>query len=359
MGILRRLLWVLAVLWWVPAGAQTGVTDAGSALDTATARLRSVPREVVLDGVVEAVKQSTVSAQISGRIEQINFDVDDYVPRGAVLLRFRDKEERARLEQAQATLNEARARFNQAQADYERIKNIYAKKLVSKSELDKATAQLKSARARLESAQARVKEAREQLDHTVVRAPYSGIVVKRFVEVGETASAGQPLMTGLSLEQLRAVVSVPQEYVDAVRRAGKARVFEASPDLGDIPTGKLTIFPYADPDTHTFRVRIELPDVPRGLYPGMMIKAAFDVGQRKRLLVPRQAVTHRSEVTAVYVVDAKGRVHFRQVRAGRNVAPDLTEVLAGLQAGEKVALDPIRAGVVLKQQWAEAGTLHE
>ncbi|MEJ2686351.1 MAG: efflux RND transporter periplasmic adaptor subunit [Gammaproteobacteria bacterium] len=346
----RLIVLPILLLWSALAGAGQGSV---AALDTATAQSRVVAREQVLDGVVEAVSQSTVSAQISGRITAVNFDVDDFVPKGAVLVRFRDNELRARLEQAQASLKEAQARFVQARADHQRISDVYRKRLVAKARLDQATAELKAARARLDAAKARVNEAREQLDHTVVKAPYSGIVIKRSVEPGETARVGQPLMTGLSLEHLRVAVPVPQQYIDAVRRIGRARFVAPLPPGSEVTVGKLTVFPYADPATHTFRVRVDLPAAPHGLYPGMLAKVAFTTGERRRLLVPQQAVVHRSEVTAVYVLAADGSLGFRQVRAGRALANGMTEILAGLDAGERVALDPVRAGVLLKQQRAE------
>jgi len=96
-------------------------------------------------------------------------------------------------------------------------------------------------------------------------------------------------------------------------------------------------------------------DLPEGghedVYPGMFAKVAFATGEAQVLLVPAAAVVHRSEVTAVYVIDAQGNVRFRQIRTGA-VHGDKVEVLAGLSTGERVALDPIRAGVYLKEQRA-------
>jgi multidrug efflux pump subunit AcrA (membrane-fusion protein) len=93
-------------------------------------------------------------------------------------------------------------------------------------------------------------------------------------------------------------------------------------------------------------VRLELPDGQFGLYPGMFVKAAFAIGETERLLVPTQAVLRRSEVTAVYVVGPDG-VRLRQVRVGQHFG-DSVEILSGLVAGEKVALDPVRAGMAAK-----------
>ena len=346
----RALLGALLCLAAIPLTARAGVP-----FQTAPAVEKEVPQERIFDGTVEAVHQATVSAQTSGRITEINFDVDDFVKQGEVLLRFRDTEQRARLDAAQASLREAQARFAQAQKEYDRIKNIFARKLVSKAAMDNATAELRAARARLEAGQANVKQAQEQLDHTVVRAPYSGIVVKRQVEVGETANVGQPLMTGLSLEHLRATVALPQSFIQKVRDNRHAYVVLPGQDGKRLDAQSLVIFPYADSSSHTFKVRVELPPGLQGLYPGMLIKIAFVTGRDKQLVVPASAVVHRGEVTGVYVVSGDGDVALRQIRIGRRVG-DLIEVLAGLDAGEQVALDPIAAGVYLKKQLAGAGS---
>jgi len=109
----------------------------------------------------------------------------------------------------------------------------------------------------------------------------------------------------------------------------------------------MTIVPAADPRTHTTRVRLELPAEVRGVYPGVYARAHFVIGKAPRLLVPRAAIVRRSEVTAVYVVDEQGRAHMRQVRLGGAGDEASVEVLAGLKPGERVALEPIKAGMAL------------
>lgn len=327
----------------------SGVT-AGQTLPFPVAAVteQSILQEQLFDATVEAVNQSTVSAQVAGRIESIDVDVDDYVAKDAVILRFRSPEQRAGVEATQATLREAQARHQEAAAQFARMQSVYEKHVVSKSALDQASADLRAAKARLDAAQAGLIQSQEQLSHTEVRAPYSGIVVKRHVQVGESVNPGQPLITGLSLDSLRAVADVPQTLIDAVRSRNAAHVLLPGPDAGTVAVSGLTIFPYADPQTHSFKVRVSLPAGMRGIYPGMLIKVAFATGELTTVLVPAQAVVHRSEVTAVYVVDKDDHVALRQVRVGRRHDPGRIEVLAGLQAGERVALDPIRAGVYLK-----------
>jgi hypothetical protein len=107
----------------------------------------------------------------------------------------------------------------------------------------------------------------------------------------------------------------------------------------------VTVVPSADPRTHTTQVRLELPADTKGLFPGVFARAYFATGKAPRLMVPRQAVIHRSEVTAVYVVDDAGAPSLRQVRLGTASDEQSIEVLAGIKRGEKVALDPVKAGM--------------
>jgi RND family efflux transporter MFP subunit len=307
-------------------------------LATAAARYVETPQQRVLDAVIEAVKQATVSAQTSGRVIEINYDVDDYVEKGSILLRFRDKEQRARFDAAQAN-------FEEAQSDYKRTTELFEKKLVAKAMLDKAEARLKAARAERD-------QAKENLEHTQVRAPYSGIVVQRHIEIGETAAVGQKLFTGLSLESLRATVNVPQDIINTIRSKQQAQVIIDRDGGKSVTAESLTISPYADPITHTFTVRVNLPAGDYQIYPGMFVKVAFALDEVQQLVVPVSAVSQRSEVSAVYVVDDKQRVHYRQVRIGQQQDQDQAVILAGLKEGERVALEPLHAVVRYKEQQA-------
>ena len=318
-----------------------------ASLATAPAEYHTLPREYRLDGVVEAVNRTTVSAQTQGQVEEILYDVDDYVEKGAVIARLKDTEHRAQVAQAAADLKSANAKLQQAKEEYDRVKGLYATKNVSDSAMDKATADLESAKAALDAATARLEQSQEQLRYTEVRAPYSGIVTHRHVELGEMASPGQPIMTGVSLEQLRVIVDVPQSVIPAVRRGGIVRVY--LPDDQVVESSQITIFPFADPGSNTFKVRVDLPEGTRVLFPGMYVKTGFVVGEKQDLVIPREAVVYRSEVTGVYVVGEGDHVHFRQIRLGRAL-DGAVAVLAGLTEGERVALDPIAAGVVLKSQ---------
>ena len=326
--------------------------NAGSKLETAEVTLQLLSREFRLDGVVEAIHKATISAQTRGTVQQILVDVDDYVEKGAIIVHLKDVSQQAQLKKALAGEKEAISHLLKAKDEYKRVKDVYAKKVVSKSEMDAATHALSAAKARLESARASLEEAREQLSYTRVKAPYSGIVTQRHVEVGENVQPGAPLMTGVSLDKLRVNVDVPQSLINKIRQFEKAYVYIKSwigDELNQLAVEKITIFPIADPASNTFKVRLDLPEGIRGLFPGMFVKASLVTGEKQVLMVPKQSIVFRSEVTAVYVLADDGAINFRHIRMG-SISNNSQVVLAGLVAGEKVALDPIRAGIVLMQQ---------
>jgi RND family efflux transporter MFP subunit len=343
-GLLRSSIHRTALL--TLAARMATAAAAEIPLATVTVGYETAPRERVWDGTVEAVNQATVSAQTSGRVAEIFYDVDDFVEAGAPIMRFTDAEQRAALDSARGALEEAEARAAEADNEFTRIAAMFENGTVARARFDQAQANRGAAAARLESARAGVTNAEQQLQYTLVRAPYAGIVSRRHVEVGEIVRPGAPLMSGLSLEHVRVVVDVPQSMLAPIRTIGRANVYvgEGAPIAAD----SLTFFPVADAATNTFRVRASLPAAGVTLYPGTFVKIGFVVGETERLLLPTSAIVRRSELTAVYVVGDED-VTLRQIRVGRRYGDDI-EVLAGLEAQEAVAVDPVAAGVYLQGQ---------
>lgn len=362
-----------------------------SALKTAEAVEEQVVEYQILDGQIEAVNKSTVSAQTAGVISKLAYDVGDYVEKGALIARISSETQKSSLQQAQAGVSESRAaissasaavvqaeaatreataNYNAARAEFKRVKGLYEKRILTSSQYDQAEAAMKSTLARVQSAKANqsvakagltaarsglssakagLSKAGEQLGYTEVVAPYSGIVTERHVELGEVVSAGKPVMTGISLEEIRAVTHVPQRLINDVRKYNSARIY-INDDRTGIAVKELTIFPYADPTTNAFQVRASLDSAPQGLFPGVFVKMGFNVGSENQLVVPTSAIAYRSEVTGVYVIDDNGLPTLRQVRVGKLTTDGKIRILSGLDAGEKVAIDPVHAAVFLKMK---------
>ncbi len=325
--------------------------EANPPLETAKSEYREIPLEHLLDGVVEAVHQGTLSAQIQGQVLEIMFDVDDFVEKDSIVIRLRDTEQQAALVKARAELSTATARLNEAEKEKKRIAAVFKKGSISGSELDQANASLEEAIGRHKAAVAGLWQAQEQLEYTWIKAPFSGIVTQRHIEVGDTANPGQRLISGLSLDELRVSVNVPQSLIPTIRKRGKARI--NLPDKKIVEATSLTIFPYAQSGSNTFKVRLGLPQDITGLFPGMFIKTTFLIGKQKHLLIPQQTVVFRGEVTGTYVVTPNGKISFRYIRLGHKTEDGMISILAGLSPGEQVALDPVAAGTRLKRQIKE------
>lgn len=314
-----------------------GVTDA---------KMQTIAENRTFFGTIEAINQATVSAQTSGRVVEILADIDDYVDQGQVILKLNATNQKAAVDAAKSGFAEARVIFDEATAEQTRIAEIYRQGLISKSAADKTAAALDAAMARMNSAKAGLERAQENLEYTIVRAPYAGIVMQRHVDVGEIANPGQSLFTGLSLDKLRVVSWVPQSLATVVRSEQQIQVFTESGE--PLPVSSLTVFPYADPQTHSVKIRVDVAAEGKTLYPGMFVKLLVASGKRESLVIPSDAIVQRREVSAVYVSGPGTKLSLRHIRLGQQQG-GYTEVLSGLSEGEQVATDPMAAGIYLKE----------
>lgn len=324
---------------------------AWAALPFATAKVgyRNIDKSYSTEATVEAVRQSTVSAQVAGRITAVNFDVGDHVKAGQVIVRIDPSELSQAVAGSRAQVAQAEAQLVNAKANYERQAQLFQQKFISQAALDRATSEYRAAQAAAQAARAGAGQTSTVRSYTTLTAPFSGVVMARHVEVGEMASPGKPLMTGFDPDDLRVVANIPQYQLAEVQKAAKASV--EIPSLNKwIEARGITVLPSADTATHTVKVRLDLPaGASDGIIPGIYARAYFATGEARKLVIPNAAVLRRSEITAVYVVGANNRVSLRQVRLGDATPKGEVEVLAGLNPGDLIALDPVKAGIYAKR----------
>lgn len=334
------------------APAATPATALSSELPSALPRVltsaqvawRQVEATWAGEAVIEAERQSTVAAQTAGRVMSINFRPGDVVKQGQVIMRIDPRVAQQQVAGVKAQVTEARVGLENATREYERFKELFARNYVSRSQMDMAEANYKAAQARLNTMQASSGQAATTRAFADVTAPYSGVMSALHVEIGEMAAPGTPLATGFDPAWLRATTQVPQAWIDAVRRGNRALI-EVPGSAQWFTAARMVVIPSADSQTHTTEVRVYLPELAKGLLPGQFVRVHFVTGTARRLVIPAASVLRRSEVTGVYVLPEKGRPQLRQVRLGERQGDGSYEVLAGLREGEKVALDPVRAGL--------------
>lgn len=322
-GMNRCLMGCLLVLL-APLAAHAGV------LATAPVEAIGARPQHLLDGEVEAVRQSDIAAQVAGRIVELAVTEGDRVAEKALLVRI---DARAADEQLKAQ----RALLTEAEREYQRNRKLFAQAMISRTEMDRAEAKYNSVRAYAGAAAT-------ESDFFVLRAPYDGVVAAVDVELGDMAQPGRRLLRLYDPTAMRIRAFVPEGV--APRLAPQpAQVELPQPDGSAhvIPAAVATLLPVVDPATHTQELRIELPG-DTVLAPGQFVRVWLPLTGEEgvRLAIPAQAVVRRGEFHGVYVITADERVQLRQVRLGRAVGERI-EVLAGLLEGERVALDPIAA----------------
>lgn len=314
----------------------------------ATASLRPVGQGMVLDGALEAVKQSTLSAQASGRIAQLLVKAGDRVKVGQVLAVIDDRVTQAGVAQAQAGVAQADANLRNAEAQYKRTRDLQAQGFVAQAALDTADAQYKAAQAG--AAQARAGQTQSALAQGFTRltAPYDGFVLSTQAEAGDLAAPGVPVLTVYAPQPLRAVVHVPASRAALAQQSQQVEVLLPGANPRWVKPIAQTRLPAADPVSQTVEWRLDLgPDHATQQMPGQQVKVRFVSGAEERLVIPEAALLRRGELTAVYTVSATTPPSFvlRAVRVGTPHGEAGIEVLSGVKAGELVALDPVQAGL--------------
>lgn len=329
-------------------------TSGGVRAEVPTVRIeaRAVVPAIAAEATIEAVRQSTLAAQMPGRILELSADAGDRVRKGALLARIDPAEAAAAVAAAEAGIAQAESALANARAEYQRARSLVERKFLSQSALDNARAQFQAAEAQVRAARAQREQAATVRGYASVVSPLDGLVAARHIEPGEMAQPGRNLLTVYDPARMRAVADLaPQRLADLGTDGIRARV-----ELGDggrlIEAVALTVLPAADARTHTVRVRVDLPADLDRVVPGSFARVHFyapgapDLAAAGTVVIPVAAVLRRGELTAVYVAEGGGGFGLRQIRLGRMLAGgEAVEVLSGLKGDETLALDPVQAGI--------------
>ena len=334
---MKRLMPIIlaAVISTLPALAATPATYSVNA-NTHDGRYTAT-------GTVEAVRQGTLSAQVSGRVLEVLVRSGEAVKAGQSLVRIDAEDAVAAASAGAATASGASARLATARADFERAQRMQAQEYISVAALQKSEAALRSAEAEARATEATAGAANTRAGWRTVTAPYAGTITEVLVTAGDLASPGRPLVMLYAPGALRLVAQVPESVAGRLQAGKPAFVVGEDAARTPLQVSSWAVVGAVDAATHSVMVRAELP-VGTSLKPGQFVRLLLplSVGVAE-LRIPARAVLHRSEVDAVYVVDASGAVHLRQVRLGPGEGEEVV-VLAGLQGGEQIAVDPVAAG---------------
>lgn len=302
---------------------------------------RAVSTGSELDGVVEAVRQATVAAQATGRVASLLVKVGDKVRAGQVLATIDDRDTQTGVARSQAQVTQAEAELANAQAHVQRTRELRKQGFVSQAALDAAETQYKAAQAARAGAGAGAQQARLAQSFTQVTAPFDGYVMETLTQAGDLAVPGKPVAVVYAPQPLRVVVQVPASLGAQARSAQRIEL-----QMGNqwVQPAAQQGVAAADPVSQTLTWKMDVPAaLSDQLMPGQQTRVRFVGGTAQRMVVPQAAVLRRGELTAVYVAADKGFV-LKAVRLGPTHAEQV-EVLAGLKAGDAVAVNAIQAGL--------------
>lgn len=353
----QSLGWLLSAA--VVVSASVRAAEAVIQVPTASVQSGAAQGGFVLEGTVQAVKQATVAVPTSGRVTQLLVKAGDRVKAGQLLASVDDRDAAAAQSRSEAQVAQADAELSQARAAVERTRSLRQQGFVSPAALDAAEAQWRAAAAGQRAAVAGRTQSGVARSLSSATAPFDGIVANTLVEAGDLAVPGRPLLTLYAPQALRVVVFVPSSR-QAVAQAASGVMLGLPGGRWVAPTAR-SVLPTADAVSQTVEWRFDISAADAAavaLSPGQPVQVRFAAAaasgntnttpKASALTVPAGALMQRGELTAVYVA-APGDAGFvlRAVRRGAVAGAEAgrVEVLSGLKAGERVALDPVQAGL--------------
>jgi multidrug efflux pump subunit AcrA (membrane-fusion protein) len=344
-------------------------SDARAAIDVrvATAAVAAVPQTFEAGGVVAARMTAQMSPRIAAELRELTVQPGDRVRKGQILAVLDDRDLAANRARAHASVaaaqsgaasagaerESAEARLALARANHQRIEQLRDRNSATPQELDRATAELHMADAGVRAARARVDEASASItaaqaagrsadataSFSTIAAPFDGLVTNRLLEPGNMAAPGTPLLTVETTDGFRLEVQVDAARARALNVGDAVTVELEGQDEADTLTGRVVEVARAiDPGTHAFVVKIQLP-AGTAVRSGTFARARFERGERNALVVPESALVRRGQLSLVFVVDSSRHARMRAITPGAR-AGDSVEVLAGIQPGETVVVNP-------------------
>jgi len=336
-------------------------------VEVTTAHANQAGRAALLNasGYVTPRRRATIAAKITGQVNEVFAEEGMRVEPGQILATLDDSDARARLLSARAdrdataaTLGDLRVNLASAERDRRRMEELWKDAGISEQTLDQARTAADSLRARIalgeeqvRAAEAKIRVAQEDLDNTIVRAPFAGIVVSKDAQRGEMVSpisaGGGFTRTGIAtivdMNSLEIEVDVNESHIARVKPGQPVTaVLDAYPDW-QISAKVRTVIPTADRQKATVKVRVAFDRLDPRILPDMGVKVTFFGDEPStrptgatRLLVPRTAVREEGGSQVVYVY-RDGRVERRAVRLGPARGDD-QEVIAGLSDGEQIVV---------------------
>lgn len=292
------------------------------------------PRYESAIGAIKPVHEANVASKILARVLEVNVTAGKKVTAGEVLVKLSDDEQRARVQQAEAERDSMIAQLQLAKIEVTRARQLITSKSISQAELDTAMTRVQTTQAGVDRANRAVEEAKVYLDFATLVAPFTGIVVDKAVQPGDTVSPGQTLLTLYDPSHMQLVANVRESLATTLRVGQQLPARMESMGYECLATIS-ELVPRADVSSRSFEVKVTGP-CPPGVYSGMFGRILLPLEDEHLLLIPANTVQRVGQLTFVQVL-TENELSRRSVQIGR-AFKDQVEVLTGLKAGEQVLI---------------------
>ena len=287
-------------------------------------------------GKIEAVNSASLSTRMMGFVDKVHVNVGQKVTKGQLLVSINNADLSAKQAQTSAGITEAQAAFNNAEKDYQRFQNLFGEKSASQKELDDQRARYVMAKARLEGAKQMKNEVLSQFAYVDLRAPFNGVITNKFIDAGDMANPGVPLISVEGPGSFEVTASVPESEISKIKSGSDVMVLVKSLNT-EIPGTITEVSSSARNTGGQYLVKVVLDKSDVKILSGMYATVQFPVEKKTdatAILIPEEALVHRGELTGIYTVSQSNTAILRWLRLGRSFG-DRVEVLSGLAADEK------------------------
>ena len=289
-----------------------------------------------VSGKIEAVKSANISTRMMGYVDKIYVGVGDKVRDGQLLMSVNNADVSAQLAQVNAGITEAEAAYKNAEKDYNRFTTLFQENSASQKELDDITANYNMAKARLESAKQMRNGVNAQMEYANIRAPFDGVVTNKFINTGDMANPGMPLMEVESPDKYQVLTMVPESEILAVKNDSEVTVQIKA--LNKNVKGTVTEVSTSSKNTGgQYLVKVIIDKTDAQILSGMYATVQFPVARKttsSAIIIPIGAIVKNGQLTGIYTVSQSNTALLRWLRLGRTFG-DQVEVLSGLAADEQ------------------------
>jgi len=305
-------------------------------------------------GNVESNNQASLSTIVMGTVTEVPVSVGQRVKEGDILARIKDDQIRANKMQLEANMVQAKANLENTEKNLNRIKNLYAEESATSKELDDISTMYDIAKANVEALEASMNEVNEMLEYTVVRAPFDGIVSRKFVSAGDMAAPGHPLVAVADPGTLKITANVPGRLISEISEGDSVTVSVSAANITGADAVLTAVSNAGDPMSRQYAIEAQItdPQVAAQLKTGMFAEVGIRFNGIESLYIPTSALVQRGQLTGVYTVSDNNRTVLRWVRTG-NRAGETVEILTGLTPGEQYVSSmeqPVRQGQLVNIQ---------